>query len=682
MRECLLKEIAEYLDISVESLLERHDNYLSYQLLKWEGINPEDNDMLLSFYNDNLYLYELIADSNFGIVYLIEPFLEKQERILDYGSGIGTHGLYFLKKGYNVTFADIPSPHFEFIKWYAKKYGFKADFIELSRDAVVDLKKIDAILCFDVLEHLLNWKQTIQQFFDTLTHNGKLFLIVSFREFENSSLHIGKLSGLNEKSYNDFMRDTGFIKTFKREQPLSLTHPKEALELFQKYRDDRYEKLSNLFEEGILNKTHKKYATAKNCFNELLKWNHNDFGSMFNLAEISIAENNFIAAMNYLKKNLELIPDDFKAIGKLADTEIALGNYEDAVIKLITAITIRPNLSGEIKRRLYYLHSQGINIPLSFYENADWRTQLHIASFFVEYKLFDAAKNLLNSLVPKNSVATRAGLMFRKELARYYREHGEYHLSVQMLKHLIEQWPKEIWLNFDIALAYRDSRDIKKAFEYLQKELDISPFKSVIYANLGILYRMQKDYEKSLSMLDRALELMPEYGEGFYERAITYIEIKNYENAIEDLNTAKSFMPDNGMIYLHRAIAYRGRKEYDDALRDLDLAESLMPMHLGSVYYERAITYSMYGNYDMAIKNFCAAESFMPGNSYLYFEKGTAFRNAGKLLTAIKYFEKAFELNPHEMWSRYTLKLKLCLIAAYAVKLKLTRLLKKLGNKR
>ena len=556
------------MNLSEEELLVRHHKYLEYQINRWQKISPSTMEELNAYYNDNLYLYELICESNFGIVYLIEPFIKKGGKILDFGSGIGTHGLYFLKKGYEVTFADIKSPHFDYIRWYTKKNNLNARFIEL--DGCVDLQikdTYDAIFCFDVLEHLLNWKEVLSSFYKSLSPSGKLFIIVSFRRFEGDSLHVHHISQLTLENFNSYMQDLGFKKIFHRENPLCLTHPLEPLLIFSKKEDLKAKALDYNFKLGLKAKNNKDYQRAKRYFSLVLKQNEHDLAALHQLAEVFLNTRELLSAKRCLDKILSLIPEDYKAWEHLGDVYLYMGSLAEAIKCYATAITIRPRLATHSKKRLYCLRNS-----LSLLEYSDfpsWIERINLLNFFLDYNLYSLAKKLLGDEIKKYPLDSYPGFLFRKELARFYRETRRYQLSLMVLKSLKRAHPHELWVYFDIGLTYLNMGNPKLALFFFEKELELTPFKSSVFKEMGVSYRILKRYKRSLAYLTLAIEFMAEDYTAYLERAITFKEMKKFREALKDLDSAAKLTPnDESLIHFERGMLFKKKRNFFLSLRE------------------------------------------------------------------------------------------------------------------
>lgn len=121
---------------------------------------------------------EKAENYNKGIIETVKPFFGK--RILEVGSSIGNLTQYFLDKDLVVS-TDISKEYVEAIKKrYSEHKNFNAFVFDGADKKILSLKKnkFDTILCFNVLEHIEDDTQTLNNFHNLLEKNGCLLLLV------------------------------------------------------------------------------------------------------------------------------------------------------------------------------------------------------------------------------------------------------------------------------------------------------------------------------------------------------------------------------------------------------------------------------------------------------------------------------------------------------------------------
>lgn len=144
------RELREYLGASFEP--SRLAN--SVKLLEEEFVTTGDEETL--YRTSRGYLYDLTA---FAMTTTKDPYLALLEatirppaRVLDYGCGIGTDGLYLLDRGYDVAFADFDNPSTQYLLWRLNRRRRSQAVYDVDRnDLPADF---DLAFSFDVIEHV------------------------------------------------------------------------------------------------------------------------------------------------------------------------------------------------------------------------------------------------------------------------------------------------------------------------------------------------------------------------------------------------------------------------------------------------------------------------------------------------------------------------------------------------
>jgi len=80
-------------------------------------------------------------------------------------------------KGFNVTYVDIDGINMEFAKFLFGKKKLKIKVIDVERDwEEIWAKDYDTILCIDVIEHVTNPKELLENMINSLRGGGRLII--------------------------------------------------------------------------------------------------------------------------------------------------------------------------------------------------------------------------------------------------------------------------------------------------------------------------------------------------------------------------------------------------------------------------------------------------------------------------------------------------------------------------
>ena len=146
--------------------------------------NPQP---ILDFYADtDYYLYECsyweaqadkqreyrkvsLACKRFGL-----------KKVLDYGGGTGGSVLYFRKRGIPCDYLDVPGKTYSFAKWRFNKRNLNVSMFSARDDNTLPASGYDAVMAYDVLEHLFDVPAAIRRISSTLRPGGILFAKSTF----------------------------------------------------------------------------------------------------------------------------------------------------------------------------------------------------------------------------------------------------------------------------------------------------------------------------------------------------------------------------------------------------------------------------------------------------------------------------------------------------------------------
>ena len=155
----------------------------------WNGddLNADSYDHLYEDWKYTTEAYALRAFSRF-IVTKRAPLVKEaaaraaplqNKRVLDFGCGVGSHGIYFLESGAaSVDFLDVNGPALRFAKWRLQQRQYPGEFVIRYPANALPSDTYDVVLAIDVMEHLAEPVKALRGIAKAIRKGGLLVLQV------------------------------------------------------------------------------------------------------------------------------------------------------------------------------------------------------------------------------------------------------------------------------------------------------------------------------------------------------------------------------------------------------------------------------------------------------------------------------------------------------------------------
>lgn len=217
---------------------------------------------------------------------------------------------------------------------------------------------------------------------------------------------------------------------------------------------------------------------------------------------------------------------------------------------------------------------------------------------------------------------------------------NDYKNSFVLWNKVLKKYPRAYIAYINLADAYKQKSNYKKALEYVEKGLSIKetakgltlrgflysrnnkPVKAFsdynkalqidslylpAYINRGNLYLYFGDYEKAVDDFDKAIKLYPEKAEPYFNKGVALDFTGKTNEAIEYYNQAIELNPDFIPAIKNRSIDYIIIKNTEKALSDINHAININP-HDGSLYMIRADIFISLKNFNSACNDLETAQ--------------------------------------------------------------------------
>ncbi len=214
-KEQILRELMEYTNLSRNEISINVEHGAELVADEWNKLNPQTLEEIIKAYQElENYIYDLSNYDYFNIPEFIyrersAKISRRSKRFLDYGAGIGDICLRVkqINNNVDVTYYDLKGKTMDFAKWRFKKRRMNINIIEASDNEDMLQNKYDTIICFDILEHVMDPEKHLKRIQKHLEHNGQLFIKAPFEKSQTHSMHID-----SEKTLVEYLTSLNFKK--------------------------------------------------------------------------------------------------------------------------------------------------------------------------------------------------------------------------------------------------------------------------------------------------------------------------------------------------------------------------------------------------------------------------------------------------------------------------------------
>lgn len=258
-----------------------------------------------------------------------------------------------------------------------------------------------------------------------------------------------------------------------------------------------------------------------------------------------------------------------------------------------------------------------------------------------------------------------------------------YEEAYQILKQLVQEFPDDKELHYQLAANYYYRQEIDKSQQELRKvfELDanyvmaymlqsilyqqnakldsaimslksaiaISPTDAIPYNNLGEIYQSKGDHKKAEKYYLKALSVKPNFYYSSLGLAHLYSTSGRYDDAVEKYLATLDLLPSEELkasVYAGLAFVDRAQGKYNDAIEHLKQALKFQTTEEGKANYNMMLAgiYLRKGMYDSTITIVRKSLSLDSRNFYIYNVIVDAFLKMGQIDSSKKYAEALDDL--------------------------------------
>jgi tetratricopeptide (TPR) repeat protein len=313
------------------------------------------------------------------------------------------------------------------------------------------------------------------------------------------------------------------------------------------------------------------------------------------LASVYVKQRNYSAAVTAYQKIVEIDPNRASAHLGLGDVYFRMQRWNDAAGALEKGVALdSSNKQAFFQIGNAYEELRDFAKAAEAYErflklnpeNA-WMGYLRLGSSRMEVQQYDQAVAALQEA----QKAQPRDLKVNYSLAMAYRKAGQYDQAEAVLKSLAEINPPDASTYYsDIIKMYDEAGRNENAIEAARKVIELNPKSEMAVYNLAIMFQKLKRYEEAIAAFQQALTIKPDYDVAYYNIGSCYLNLKKFKESVEAFRNYVALVPDNADAWLQIGVCYMQLKDFESALDPLKKCVDLRPDY-GVALFNLAVVY-------------------------------------------------------------------------------------------
>ena len=185
--------------------------------------------------------------------------------------------------------------------------------------------------------------------------------------------------------------------------------------------------------------------------------------------------------------------------------------------------------------------------------------------------------------------------------------------AIRFLNKSIEIDENYVDAYYNLAHIFQSLDKNQEAIDCYNKTIEIRPNYFAAYNNLGNIYREQRDFEASLDCFKKAIEINPKYADSYNNMGNALTEMGELNAAVDSFKTALEIKPQFAEAYFNMGKAYQDHEKYSDAINCYWGALKINNQY-ADAHYNLGMIYRELGDFEKAIAQCRTAFSIDPTN--------------------------------------------------------------------
>jgi tetratricopeptide (TPR) repeat protein len=309
------------------------------------------------------------------------------------------------------------------------------------------------------------------------------------------------------------------------------------------------------------------YQKTEEALEKALSFQPDDYASISAKGALALARHDFASALEWGEKARQINPSRTYAYGVIADAQIELGRYEEAIETLQTMVDLRPDMSSY--SRISYLREL--------------------------YGVTDGALEMMQLAVDSGTPNSEGTAWVRTQLANLYFNRGDLDHAELEYQRTLQDRPDYVYALAGLGRVHAAQGDMDEAIRSLKQAVSIMPLPEFVIT-LGDLYQTsgQQESANQQYQLVVAIETLHRANGVDMDMEIALFNADHDQNTEETLALARKAYANRPSIQAADALAwalyktgnYEEAQNYSAKALHLGTKDSLKLFHAGMIALE------------------------------------------------------------------------------------------------
>ncbi|MGH9511278.1 MAG: tetratricopeptide repeat protein [Terriglobales bacterium] len=407
---------------------------------------------------------------------------------------------------------------------------------------------------------------------------------------------------------------------------------------------------------GIVRARQTRYAESEALFRRVLQLNPKSVVASRNLAETLLIEDKQDEAVEQFKQTMQLAPQDLGLKIKVAELDLARGNFAGALstINTIKSDRLPPSVVPLKAASLLGMGRRSDAERLLPLVRRSPKSAVELAQVFDEAKDPDAALRSLAFVDPPAKALAARTYYLR---GRAFRQKEETAAAMTNFRRSLATDPKSVETMSAMAEILASENKHADSLAILEKARVLNPDSTDILRHVIMEAMRAGENDKGLEAAQNLLRESSALDDR-YLAASVMLQQRQYLPASHLFEDYVAQRPQDAKAYLGLGMAYLNLLRYADARHALEHSLQLAP-DLAEAEYQLGVLFAQQGRRQEATQYWEKAVELQPHHAQALFSLGTIYLEEGELEKARNSFVQSLAADPGNMKTEYDLALVL-----------------------